>query len=365
MGTLNTKFYLIAMFTWLCWLIPAQANDATKILATGTTAGPDRQEDPHYPREAFRLFYGGWTLVTYDIDKYGKTSNVEVVSTSREDLFENSAETAVRNWTFDPATDNGAPVTQNHNQHLAVHQRSRGVSNKVDAPDYIAGGVTRDFKWRQAKAIKALEARDFEKAKYFIRRLELRPQILLSEIAHLEILKGQLRQAEGKDAVALEHYEFALKLADKTMKEELRISTLSNAFTLSVKQKKLVKALSHFQTLSTLREDLPPDNPIQEQAGIIQTLLDSDTQLAIEGHVEDECRTCSERGFFWEHSLYRSEFSVHSIEGRLKRLKLLCGSNYVIIAFEQDMVWNADDERGQCDIHVYGDVGSTFTLVEH
>jgi protein TonB len=57
------------------------------------------------PRET-----SGFVVVKFEIGDTGRVSNVEVVESTPQGVFDEAAVAAVRKWTYEPRKENGAPV---------------------------------------------------------------------------------------------------------------------------------------------------------------------------------------------------------------------------------------------------------------
>ncbi|MBK1877362.1 energy transducer TonB [Pelagicoccus mobilis] len=66
---------------------------------------------PQYPQEMLQRGIQGKTLLLLRVDERGEVSDVRVVSTSN-DSFADAAIKSVKNWYFQPGTQNGVPVPQ-------------------------------------------------------------------------------------------------------------------------------------------------------------------------------------------------------------------------------------------------------------
>lgn len=332
----------------------AQGDDGVEVRQRGTNAAPIERSPPKYPKEAANDWTEGWVVVSFVVGIDGSTQDIEILDTSIPNVFEKSALRTVKRWTYKPATLNGQPVPQAKTKVRLIFL--------LEGQD---GKVSHKFLVKFKQALREVNAGDLEKAKKSIDRLDGWKQSVLAEVCYLDILKAMYWQKKGDEYLALRHFERALIIADDAATEAIYVTALRQAFALNVNQKHLVDALAHYKTLIAVVGKRPEDKQFHETAVQVQDYLDSDNPYATEGKIYEPCDTCQESQPFWHHSLYRSRFSIDQIDGIVSEFKLLCGFHYVTIAWSPGMSWNIEDDWGQCEAHVYGDVGTTFRLVEH
>lgn len=65
---------------------------------------------PKYPEYAKKMRIEGSVTVSFILDEKGNIRDVKIIKANPQNIFENSAITAVKNWKFLPATKNGEPV---------------------------------------------------------------------------------------------------------------------------------------------------------------------------------------------------------------------------------------------------------------
>ncbi|MBE5317413.1 MAG: energy transducer TonB [Xanthomonadales bacterium] len=90
--------------------LAASALIAMPVLAVAGPATPLKTDPPNYPPEAARRGTEGFVEVEIVIGADGKVSSVNVLKAQPARVFEREALAAVRRWTFNPATEGGAPV---------------------------------------------------------------------------------------------------------------------------------------------------------------------------------------------------------------------------------------------------------------
>lgn len=96
------------------------------LLATSSGLGQDAEnelvaierEPAEYPKKAHRKCIEGNVVVRFLITTEGTTTNIEVVSSKPEGVFEDAAIKAVKKWRFEPRVLNGVPVQREETQRL-------------------------------------------------------------------------------------------------------------------------------------------------------------------------------------------------------------------------------------------------------
>jgi protein TonB len=88
------------------------AAGATAAAPTGRTTDAvlTKGVAPRYPTAAVRARQNGWVVVSFTVDKDGKTSNVKVVDAQPRRIFDRAAVDAVEQYQFTPAMKNGVAV---------------------------------------------------------------------------------------------------------------------------------------------------------------------------------------------------------------------------------------------------------------
>jgi len=83
---------------------------ASPAIAVAGPATPIKTDPPNYPQEAARRGTEGYVEEEFVIGADGKVSGVNVLQAEPARVFEREAVSAVRRWSFNPATEGGAAV---------------------------------------------------------------------------------------------------------------------------------------------------------------------------------------------------------------------------------------------------------------
>lgn len=94
----------------------AQATTAPAIPMTAPVLL--RRVEPYYPQEARRAHRQGWVELAFTVLPDGRVDAVRVLQAEPGSVFDLAATTAVRRWSFKPATRNGQPIAMDLHQRL-------------------------------------------------------------------------------------------------------------------------------------------------------------------------------------------------------------------------------------------------------
>jgi len=350
---------VLKQLTWLILFLvtcPVFASDngedVAQIIAKGTRATPIKHEPPVYPLKALRSGIEGWVVLSFIVKEDGTTDDIVVSNASIENYFEKAAISAVSAWTYEPATRNGEPVIQ--------YNKSSRHTFKITGQ---GEGVTKSFQFAYKSALEAIREGDLGEADSLISKLDSNKKRLLSEVCYLDILKASYFRSKGNSKAARVHLERALVIADEVTTDGMYIALLRQAIAEQAKAQNYRTALQHFNTLLEVDSDLAADDPVYKLAERIEQTIDSDGALITAGKIS-RCTHCGSGVPRWHHALNRNRFSIDQVDGKLTEVEILCGNHSVSLSYNNDVVWDADKDWGECDVLVSGHTGTSFRLIE-
>jgi TonB family protein len=88
----------------------AAAQSSPPAIPPGFVPQRTRYVAPEYPDQALDRHISGSVTVEFTIDKRGRTSDVHVIESTPEDVFDGAAMKAVRAWRYKPAVFDGVPT---------------------------------------------------------------------------------------------------------------------------------------------------------------------------------------------------------------------------------------------------------------
>ena len=333
---------------------PGTGENAAEVPRKVTKAVSLHVDAPKYPQRALRRGIEGWVIVGFTVTKDGSTDEIEVLSNSIEDYFDDAAIEATRTRTYQPATLSGKPVMQGN---MSV----RVVFELKDS----SGGVSKPFLKVYKKASRALDDKDYELAKSLIDKLEQNEKRLLAEVCYLDMLKARYFEERGNSKATLRYLERALAIADMVASKPIYISLLKRAIVANAKANSFHASLKHYDKLLEVDKELSPDDPIHQLATRERQTLNSDSTIQTTGKTAQSCRACVDRGvYIWSHILNRSRFLIDQVLGEVSEIELLCDHSTTSIAYTPETAWSVNRDGGECKIRVFGEKGTTFRLVE-
>jgi len=92
----------------------AEANAAEALSASDVVAPTLREAAEYkYPRKALSKAREGWAVIEIDVDEAGEISDLEIIDSSNKRLFAQHAKAIVESSDFEPAMQDGAPISLN------------------------------------------------------------------------------------------------------------------------------------------------------------------------------------------------------------------------------------------------------------
>jgi protein TonB len=89
---------------------PVVAAAAAPAPVAATSLKRTKTVGPEFPESARRKGITGWVEVVFTVTPKGTVADAEVRSSSPEEVFDDAALRAVKQWRFEPATKDGQPV---------------------------------------------------------------------------------------------------------------------------------------------------------------------------------------------------------------------------------------------------------------
>lgn len=71
---------------------------------------PVKREPPSYPSRAARRGVMGWAIVEYTVRQDGTTADIRIIDSAPEGYFEHATKEAVKEWKYEPPTEDGQPA---------------------------------------------------------------------------------------------------------------------------------------------------------------------------------------------------------------------------------------------------------------
>ena len=344
--------FLLMIFSLSVYAADLQTGeDTAEIKETGTFAVPILHDPPRYPTSALRRNIEGWVVIRFTVLDDGTTTDIEVVNTNVENLFEEAAIRAASAWTYQPATRNGKAVNQyNKNERLLFI--ITGQENTV----------SEQFQNSYKKALISIKDGDLATAKGLIGKLDANEQRVLAEVCYLDVLKARYFEADGKKKKAHKHVEHALVIADDVVSKGIYAYLLKQSVVNNGLLNNYRTSLKRYASLLEVDGDLASDDPIHDFAKRVKQELDGEKYITSSGKLAD-CKRCTSPS--WRRQLNRNRFSFDQVVGTVSEIKVVCKSGTVSLTYSPDTVWSINKNWGECFVRVYGEAGTSLRLLEH
>jgi TonB family protein len=298
---------------------------------------------PQPPTNRFGFPIEGWVVVRYTVLPDGRTANVSAVDRMPPGLVDREAVGAVEDWTFEPATSDGAAVEWHNNESVIVFDLEM-VPLEPSAfytPAYL-----------EADAL--LKSGDHDKA------LKRNETMLATQTSRLgEVGLAQMQRAVIQIALGDVHAAYAaiLRATDPRVPvlspTDLKVA-LQYRNVLELELGDAVGALATFARRNEI-EPVPEDDPMGVRATAIEQALGGDAPIAIKAKILDE---------FWTHVPTRRTFAISAVTGEIDGIQVECDRRGAELEFAADTEWTLPEAWGACTLTVEGDRDTEFVLYE-
>lgn len=325
-------------------------SESVELLASFTKAMPLERPSPRYPSNAARAGAEGWVQLSYVVDQFGNVKDPIVEDSGGHRSFGPAAISAIKKWTFEPATQNGETIEQCKS---ALIMEFSLADNK---------GATRKFINRYRSATKALKSEDIEEADKILQKLLDSKYLNRYENAWVWSLDAQIAAVSGDNARELAALRKAINSSkthsqgSSTFNDSFANYLYSRLFMLEVQKSKFSDAQATLKKINKLKNsDVILEN-IAKVKDYMDAQLSADEALFVEASIP-------RKGVFF-HRLVRQNFGFANIEGQLTTVEVRCDTKREIYTVAPGNIWKIPKSWGQCQVLVSGEKNSKFDLVE-
>ena len=313
-----------------------------------TFQGPTLLEPilPDYPRKQLDSGEEAWVELNFMVDTEGKPYEIVAVDSIGHDSFRNAAIRAVKKWTYQPARYKGNPID--------AGTRTKVVFNIENQPR----GATDWFVRLQNGLRKAVSESDKKKADEYLDALEKSRTLTLYEDAFFNFAKYEYMSKWGTEEQQLKALDRAIahESGGKYLPADVYVFALGKQLPLLLKVRDYQRA---FITNSILSKQNISDNT-RSSLERIKIALD---ELRDNQEPYDLVGSTNEYGS-WSIWLFKDEFWLDDVDGRVVELKLRCDRDMRIIRYEPAVKYAVEKHVGACFLEVLGDAETTFRLFQ-
>ncbi|MGB5352129.1 MAG: energy transducer TonB [Woeseia sp.] len=328
-----------------------EANEANG-LHIGVKAKPIKRPAPRYPGTELAAGRQGWVQLSYVVTPDGEVIDPVVEDSSGSSSFEKQALSAVKRWSYEPATWDGKPVQQCETKVM--------ITFLVEGTDTQ---VTRKFHSRYKKIAKIIDEGNLDKATELIDSLVADMNLSLAETGWVWTLRARVAGLAGDEGAQLKALRKATANNGRWADAKVYPSLLLVRTALELQDGNLSAALETYEVLLETGFDHPQMEKLKPHVDSVRELVASDKALAVPARIgaKSDCVDC---GTNWHYEPLRRRFSLADVKGDLREIEFRCSWQRAVDKADAGMTWEVPEDWGDCSIIVFGEPGTTFSLLE-
>jgi TonB family protein len=284
--------------------------------------------------------------VDYTIGPDGTVTRAVVENLIGRPAFADTALEAVKQRTFEPATENGKPVAETRRVRFVF----RFQPPLFEASSFFGDHYNHALSWAQAN--------DISDAIEELARAAREPSLSLFERAMANNLLAELYAHSGdymsaREASRIATIEEGVFLDKRALEPALRLR-----ITLEAKTGEWAEAFAWFEILKR-HVSIKDDDHEAQLIARLHSALDGTADLAIDAEIP---KTSPPN--FWFHTLLRRSIEFRNVEGKLDTFELYCGQHAIRSPVSVKADWAIPPSWSGCYITVTGTPGTRFQLLE-
>lgn len=311
--------------------------------------GPSFRTFPRldYPDRQRELGKEGWVQLNFMVDPNGNAYEISVVDSIGGAPFEQNAIRAVRNARFRPARQGSTPVHAGFDMMLRyVTNPRRGAKPEfVRAYEALVSSIERDDRAAADEQLPKLEVSSIYEHVYKHLALYHYHRKWGTERQQYSDLQAALARAAPDPGSDRPRY----------IDKKTYVSSLNSLLTLALKLNDLGRALSIWEDIQKLapKEQVAAWRPTMDQ---VSRLRESGPPVHFEAEIE--------KGNSWFDRLFRKNFEVVVLSGRVSEIKLRCEKKFIFFHYEPNVRYTVESQAGNCWVQVVGENGTKFGFVQ-
>lgn len=314
--------------------VPVELYQGPKIL---------KSRKPKYPVNQIHANEEGWVVMQYMVDTAGKPYEISVVDSVGSNEFAKAATKALQRFTFQPATIDGQPIDAG-NHHKVTFSLAGGTP-----------GAKSHFVRKFRKLSKAIAASDKVEADALFAELNITN---LYEDAFYNYLRISYYAKWGtpRQSLAAVRRAVAHEKSDTYLRGTQYLTALQAQFALEVQ-------LSDFAAAEATAALLLEHEKDETRLAVVKNAMKQIGELR---HTDEKFRLTANLGerTSWWFGLFRNNFQVSVVEGKISELKLRCRKGYVFFRYDPELEYTIPEDRMPCRLEVLGDPGTEFSIVQ-
>lgn len=289
----------------------------------------------------------GVVLLEATVTSDGVLKDQRVVRVIGANIFANKALESSKNWRYQPATRNGVPVDRANWEILVTFFYNPPVTGARDE-------VYRIF--RKTNELSG-QGKHADAIAMLLPVLSM-PHLNLYEREAISLQLAIEYGHQGDILTAREYLDDVTLIGEKYLSERLRPTLWRMAFIANTQTGQYLEAKEAFDKLN-VAQVVGADDPLAKLMQSADTRMREAKVLSAAGRIAKTSLLES-----WQHKLVRHNFAFLKVDGKLDHLRIECGERLIESAFSDKAEWHVPKDWDKCKLDIYGDPGTTFTLVE-
>lgn len=299
-----------------------------------------------FPAELRIFGQEGWVELGFIIDKEGNAKEPIIEGSVGGPVFEKTALAALERLKYKPALYKGVPVEESVTGLFIPFMLEQTFE-----------GVDTGFATQFNRILDLFKASELSEADAELVKLSKSQDLTLSEVSMLEVARGYSAVQNKKPYEQLQHLRNASVNSGAYLPVEMLSRVLQTRIALSSKMSLFDEAQKSFNLLE--RAD-PSNDKLTPLAMMIAPIKNA---LAL-GQIVQVHGTISERGY-WTYQPVRRNFSFATADAGIKEFEPRCEIKNQRFAVTTENEWRIPKSWGACNVVIYGEPGSNFSLYEY
>ncbi|MCF2947526.1 energy transducer TonB [Paraglaciecola aquimarina] len=322
----------------------AEQAEIARLIETTISAKPIERVPPKFPLRAAKQGQEGWVKMSFVIDKQGNVVEPIIEDSSGIKGFEKAAISAIKQWKYDPAIQDGKAIEQCK----STVQLDFRLQGKV--------GVTGKFYRKYKKINDAIAEKNYLLAEQLLNELLDKNLWNMYENDWYWLADAIYAKATNDKERELNSVSRASNGGEKTLGNDNYLYILQRKFSLQIQHQLYAYALKTYQQMQKVKGSEELIAQYTKYANNIKALISSDEILIRKASI-------NERGHV-NHQLTRNRFQLSNVQGPLKELEIRCDNKRSRYTAAEDSIWSIPANWGKCNVFFKGAENTKFNIVE-